>query len=85
MDGFMADDQYGQLIATAGEKLLLFLQTFESVQENMHIGLEASQERLREVVGDMFPTLQSQLAQSSPPEVSRRLWRGAQALRQCGG
>ena len=64
----MADDQYGQLIATTGEKLLLFLQTFESVQENMHIGLEASQERLREVVGDMFPTLQSQLAQSSPPE-----------------
>ena len=64
----MADGQYAQLIATAEEKLLQFLQTFDSVQENMHIGLEESQARLREVAGDMFPALQAQLAQSSPPQ-----------------
>ena len=64
----MADEQYTQTIAAAEEKLLRFLQTFESVQENMHIGLEESQAQLREVVGDMFPTLLAELAQSSPPE-----------------
>ncbi len=64
----MADEQYTQLVTAAEGKLLRFLQTFESVQENMHIGIEESQARLREVVGDMFPTLLNELAQSSPPE-----------------
>ena len=64
----MADDRYNQLVSSAGERLLDFLQTFDSVQENMHIGLEESQSRLRETAGDMFPTLQAELAESSPPE-----------------
>jgi phospholipase/carboxylesterase len=67
-DGSMANEQYTQIIAAAEGKLLRFLQTFESVQENMHIGLEASQAQLREVVGDIFPALQAELSQASPPE-----------------
>ena len=64
----MADDQYAQVVAGAEEKLLDFLQTFDSVQENMHIGLKESQKCLQEAVGDLFPALQTELAQASPPE-----------------
>ena len=65
----MADEQYTQVIHDAEEKLLRFLQTFESIQENMHLGsIEVSQSRLQEVVGDMFVTLLGELAQFSPPE-----------------
>ena len=65
----MADEQYTQVIHDAEEKLLRFLQTFESIQENMHVGnIEASQSRLEEVAGDILSTLQDELAQLSPPE-----------------
>ena len=64
----MADEQYTQLIHAAEEKLLRFLQTFEFIQENIHFGkIGDSQARLQNVVGDMFATLSSQLAQLSPP------------------
>ncbi len=56
----MVDEQYTRLVQDAEEKLLRFLQTFESIQENTHIGkLEDSQARLQEVVGDVFSTLKT--------------------------
>ena len=65
----MADEHYIQVVHDAEEKLLRFLQTFESIQENMNIGdIGVSQSRLQEVVEDVFTTLLDELAQLSPPE-----------------
>ena len=81
----MADEQYTQVVQDAEEKLLRFLQTFESIQENTHIGnLEDSQARLQEVVGDVFSTLLSELEQLSPPESLSRFHPAfAAAVRHC--
>lgn len=66
----MADEHYMQVIHEAEEKLLRFLQTFESIQENIDFGkIEYSQARLQETVGDLFATLPAQLAELSPPEM----------------
>ena len=65
----MAEEQYTQAVHAAEEKLLRFLRTFESVQENFDFReIRQSQERLEEVVSDMFPTLPDELARLSPPE-----------------
>ena len=64
----MAGERYTDLVQDAEVKLLRFLQTFESIQENMQMGkIEDSQARLKEVVGDMFTTLLDTLPQLSPP------------------
>jgi phospholipase/carboxylesterase len=65
----MAEEQYTQAVHAAEEKLLRFLRTFESVQENFDFReIRQSQERLEEVVSDMFPTLPDDMARLSPPE-----------------
>ena len=81
----MADEQYTQVVHDAEEKLLRFLQTFESIQENMHPGnIEVSQSRLREVVEDMFSPLLEELAQLLPPKsLGQFLPAFAAAIRHC--
>lgn len=64
-----ADERYTEAIRRAEDKLLHFLRTFETVQEEIHLARVAeSQARVREAVGDLFPTLNAELSALSPPE-----------------
>ena len=65
----MADGQYARAINDAEEKLLAFLRTFESIQENMRVeGLGEFQGQLREVAPDGFDALIAELGRSAPPD-----------------
>ena len=55
----MADEHYFQAVHEGEEKLLLFLRTFESVQENMHI--EKIEESTTQNALMIFPTLRGNL------------------------
>ncbi len=82
----MADERYTQAVHTAEEHILRLLQTFESIQENMGIGkFGASQERLKEVAGDMFPKLLDELGQLPPPDSFSQFHDAfTAAIRHCG-
>ncbi|PKB73300.1 MAG: hypothetical protein BZY75_02525 [SAR202 cluster bacterium Io17-Chloro-G7] len=82
----MADERYTQVVHAADENLLRFLQTFESIQENMGIGkVGASQSRLQEVTGNMFPTLLDELGQLSQPDPPSQFHDAfTAAIRHCG-
>ena len=86
----MADEEpngrFWQAVGAAEEKLLGFLRTFESVQENMHVvSVLDSQARLREAAGDMFSTVPAELAEHSPAEPLRQFSAAFEAaIRHCG-
>ncbi len=64
-----ANEQYTQGIRQAEEKLLYFLRTMETLQEEMHLARIAEQQaQLQQTVGDMFTLLNTQLSALSPPE-----------------
>ena len=81
----MADEQYERVIQAAEEKLLRLLQTFESLQENTHVGtLGDRQARLQEAAGDMFPGLLEELEQLTPAESLSRFHAAfTAAIRHC--
>lgn len=61
-------EQYQTEVRRIEEQLLSFLHIFETVQEELHIHRIAdAQERLRQVVGDLFTTLPALLSALSPP------------------
>jgi phospholipase/carboxylesterase len=65
----MADDGYSQAVNDAEEKLLAFLRTFESTQENMRVErLGEFQGQLREVAPDGFDGLIAGLGRVAPPD-----------------
>ena len=65
----MATEQYHLAVRDAEEKLLSFLRTFESTQENMRMErLGEFQSQLREVLPDGFDGVIARLAQAAPPE-----------------
>ncbi len=46
---------YQEAIQPLEEKILLFLRTFEDIQENMHFGRSRRRKgRLRDTIGDFF-------------------------------
>ncbi len=65
----MSQEQYQEYIQRAEEKILLFLRTFEDIQENMDFGkIPEAQVRLRDTIGDFFESAPSALAALEPPE-----------------
>lgn len=65
----MAGDGYFQAVNDAEDKLLSFLRTFESIQENMRAErLGEFQGQLREVAPDGFAGVAAALRQAVPPE-----------------
>ena len=82
----MATEQYAQAVLDAEEKLLDFLRTFESIQENMRVErLGEFQARLRRVSPDGFAGLTDRLAQAGPPETLGRFHDAFLAgIRHCG-
>ncbi len=65
----MSQEQYQESIRPLEEKILLFLRTFENVQENMHFGkIPEAQGRIRDTLGDFFDTAHSSTAGLEPPE-----------------
>ena len=68
----MATEQYIQAVLDAEEKLLTFLRTFESIQENMRIErLGESQAQLRGGAPDGFAGVIAGLGEVAPPEPLR--------------
>ena len=82
----MANEQYTQAVLDAEEKLLAFLRTFESIQENMRVErLGEFQAQLRGVAPDGFADLTAGLARVEPPETLRRFHDAFLAgIRHCG-
>ena len=67
----MSQEQYQEFLQQVEEKLLLFLRTFEDIQENMNFGkIPEAQGRLGDSVGDFFETAPASLAAVQPPEES---------------
>ena len=65
----MSREQYQEAIRPLEEKILLFLRTFEDVQENMHFGkIPEAQGRVQDTLGDFFETALSNVAGLEPPE-----------------
>lgn len=65
----MAGNGYFQAVTDAENKLLSFLRTFESTQENMRMErLGEFQAQLREVAPDGFDSIIAGLGQAAPPE-----------------
>ena len=65
----MAEHGYSTAVNDAEEHLLLFLRTFDSIQENMRPGrLAESQGRLRDVVQDGFAAEIARLTEDTPAE-----------------
>ncbi len=65
----VSQEQYQGYIQQAEEKILLFLRTFEDIQENMHFGrIPEAQARLRDTIGDFFESAPSTLTILEPPE-----------------
>ena len=68
----MAEHGYSTAVNDAEEHLLLFLRTFDSIQENMRPGrLAESQQRLRDVVQDGFADDIARLTEDTPTEEGR--------------
>ena len=68
----MASDQYAQAVADAEGRLLAFLRTYESIQENMRVErLAEFQAQLREVTTGDFAGQSAALAESELPEELR--------------
>ncbi len=60
---------YQGMIRPLEEKILLFLRTFEDVQEQMHFGkIPEAQGRVRDTIGDFFETGLSAVTSLEPPE-----------------
>ena len=65
----MAGNEYFQAVNDAEDRLLAFLRTFESIQENMRMErLGEFQGQLREVAPDGFDSIIAGLGQAAPPE-----------------
>ena len=65
----VSQEQYQESIKQAEEKTLLFLRTFEDIQENIHFGkIPEAQGRLHGTIGDFFETAPAALAALTPPE-----------------
>ena len=65
----MSKADYEEAIRPLEEKILLFLRTFEDVQENMHFGkIPEAQGQVRDTLGDFFETALSSVAGLEPPE-----------------
>ena len=65
----MSQEQYQESIRPLEEKILLFLRTFEDVQENIHFGkIPEAQGRIRDTLGDFFENALSSAAGLEPPE-----------------
>ena len=63
------DDRYTERIRRAEDKLVHFLRTFETMQEEIHLSRIAdAQAQLRAAVGDLFTALPAELSTLSPPE-----------------
>ena len=63
------EEKYIETVRHGENKLLHFLHTFEAVQEEIHFArVGEAQTRVREAVGDLFPTLTADLALLAPPE-----------------
>ena len=68
----MEPGQYAQAVNDSEEKLLAFLRTYESIQENMRVErLGEFQAQLREAAPDGLASLSAGLGQASPPEPLR--------------
>ena len=82
----MTNEQYAQAVLDAEEKLLVFLQTFESIQENIRLErLGEFQDRLREAASDIFSAVPGELARHGPPESLSRFHHAFVAgIRHCG-
>ena len=82
----MATDQYAEAVHEAEQSLLAFLQTFESIQNNMRIErLAEFQTQLRETAPDGFADLTGRLSQAEPPESLRQFHHAFVAgIRHCG-
>ena len=69
----MATDKYIATVRDAEERLLVFLRTFETIQENMRAErLGEFQTQLREVAPDGFAGVIAGLGQIAPPEPLRQ-------------
>ena len=65
----MSQEHYQESVRRVEEKILLFLRTFEDIQENMHFGkIPEAQARLRDTLGDFFETALSTCAALEPSE-----------------
>ena len=82
----MATEKYAQAVYNAEEKVLAFLRTFESIQENMRLErLGEFQAQLREVTPDGFAGLTAGLAGVEPPETLGQFHDAFLAgIRHCG-
>ena len=64
-----ANEPYLQEIRQAEEKLLYFLRTMETLQEEIHLARIAEQQaQFRQTIGDLFTLLNTQLSALSPPQ-----------------
>ena len=81
-----ATDTYWSTVRKAEEQLLLFLRTFEAMQEEILLGREReAQERVRAVGENLFPLLTEEVAKLSPPEPAQEFQaKFAQAVSSCG-
>ena len=82
----MAAEQYAQVVHDTEDTLLVFLQTYESIQNNMRVErLAELQAQLRETAPDGFADLTGRLSQAEPPD-SLRQFRDAliAGVRHCG-
>jgi len=62
-------EQYRKVVQHAEERLLSFFRTFETLQEEIHLGrVGETLARLREAGGELFPALTAELTALSPPE-----------------
>ena len=82
----MATGQYAEAIHEAERALLAFLQTFESVQNNMRVErLDEFQAQLRAAAPDGFADLTGRLSQAEPPDSLRQFHDAFLAgIRHCG-
>ena len=69
----MEPAQYAQAVNDSEEQLLVFLRTFEHIQENMRVErLGEFQAQLRKVAPDGFTSVTAKLEQAEPPETLRQ-------------
>ena len=82
----MATGQYANAVHEAEQSLLAFLQTFESIQNDMRVErLAEFQAQLRAAAPDSFADLTGRLSQAGPPEDLRQFHDAFVAgIRHCG-
>src|SRR5262245_45783063 len=77
------EENYRATISRQEEQILPFLHTFEHLQEHLHLGkIKQHKQELFDTVGDLFPPLNADLENLSPPaslENFHQQWREALA------